>query len=135
VQIITWEDRTDRIGQELYNNTSSALTNIINTVAPPISAHETLELWLSHPMTGYAGVEGVVYRAWMGILEQTESGELVIVWSPPATVDGKGEGERGIHPVDGFEEGWGVAKREIGDAKGREEKEPKGRKQNGEYLV
>jgi hypothetical protein len=86
-------------------------------------------------MTGYAGVEGVVYRAWMGILEQTESGELVIVWSPPAAVESKEEGERGIHPVDGFEDGWGIAKREIGDVKGREEKEPKGRKQNGEYLV
>jgi uncharacterized protein YheU (UPF0270 family) len=33
-------------------------------------------------MVGYSGVEGVIYRAWVKILEQTESGELVIVWSP-----------------------------------------------------
>lgn len=126
-RIMTWT-YTDQIGQELYNNTSSALNNIINTVAPPISAHETLELWLSHPMTGYAGVEGVVYRAWMAILEQTESGELVIVWSAPESATGT---ERGINPVDGFEKGWQVASGEIKSTKGREEKDPKGRKQNG----
>ena len=122
------EIRTDFIGQDLYNNTSSAFNNIINTVAPPISAHETLELWLSHPMTGYAGVEGVVYRAWLAILEQTESGELVIVWSPPDSATGT---EREINQVDGFDKGWEVASGEIKNTKGREEKDPKGRKQNG----
>jgi len=121
----------DDIGQDLYNNTSSALNNIINTVAPPISAHETLELWLSHPMTGYAGVEGVVYRAWLAILDQTESGELVIVWSPPESATGT---ERGINQVDGFEKGWEVASTEIKNTKAREEKDPKGRKQNGRSL-
>jgi len=118
----------DNTGQDLYNNTSSALNNIINTVAPPISAHETLELWLSHPMTGYAGVEGVVYRAWLAILDQTESGELVIVWSPPESATGT---ERGINQVEGFEKGWEIAAGEIKSTKGREEKDPKGRKQNG----
>jgi hypothetical protein len=84
-------------------------------------------------MTGYAGVEGVVYRAWMAILEQTESGELVIVWSPSSSHSENGE--RGIHPVEGFEEGWKVAQREIGGTKDREDKDPKGRKQNGKSSL
>ena len=109
--------------------TSSTLTTILNTVAPPISAHETLELWLSHPMIGYAGVEGVIYRAWMRILEQTQSGELVVVWSPsPAVSEKEGESEgRSINPLDGWEKGWEIALAEIEGVKAREEKDPQGR--------
>lgn len=109
----------------MLNTTSSTLTHILNTVAPPISAHETLELWLSHPMVGYSGVEGVVYRAWTKILEQTESGELVIVWSPES--EGQDDGERAINPVEGWDEGWKRQQEEIDGAKAREEKDPKGR--------
>ena len=109
--------------------TSSTLTTILNTVAPPISAHETLELWLSHPMVGYAGVEGVVYRAWTRILEQTESGELIVVWSPsPRSADQPGEQEkRSINPLAGWEKGWERASGEMESVKGREEKDPQGR--------
>lgn len=64
----------------------------------------------------------------MAILEQTESGELVIVWSAPESATGT---ERGINPVDGFETGWEIASGEIKSTRGREEKDPKGRKQNG----
>jgi hypothetical protein len=76
-------------------------------------------------MTGYSGVEGVVYKAWTSILEQTESGELVVVWSPPASA--AGIEERGINPVDGWTPGWELTVKEIAEIKGREEKEPKGR--------
>jgi hypothetical protein len=41
----------------------STLTDILNVVAPPISDHEVLQVWLSHDMVGYEGVEGVVYKA------------------------------------------------------------------------
>lgn len=81
-------------------------------------------------MTGYGGVEGVVYRAWMSILEQTESGELVVVWSPPDPA--KDKKDRGINPVQGFAEGSKSAQSEVDGVKQREEKDPKGRKQNGQ---
>lgn len=76
-------------------------------------------------MIGYAGVEGVVYRAWTRILEQTESGELVVVWSAPESAEGLEE--RGMYPVEGWEAGWELAKKEVGAVKGREEKNPVGR--------
>ncbi|WVW79220.1 hypothetical protein I302_101186 [Kwoniella bestiolae CBS 10118] len=125
----------EKLRQDLVNTTTSTLTSILDTVAPPISAHETLELWLSHPMTGYGGVEGVIYRAWVRILEQTESGELIIVWSPPEkespSAEKEGEGEdgegRSINPIEGWEKAWELAKREIEGVKGREERVPKGR--------
>ena len=41
----------------------STLTDILNVVAPPISEHEVIQVWLSHDMAGYDGVESLVYRA------------------------------------------------------------------------
>ncbi|OCF31385.1 hypothetical protein I316_06990 [Kwoniella heveanensis BCC8398] len=124
----------EKLRQDLVNTTTSTLTSILDTVAPPISAHETLELWLTHPMVGYSGVEGVIYRAWVRILEQTESGELIVVWSPPAAVEGEktgsnaeNDGDRSINPIDGWEKAWVKAKKEIEDAMAREEKDPRGR--------
>jgi len=76
-------------------------------------------------MAGYAGVEGVVYRAWSTILEQTESGELIIVWSPEK--EGQDDGERAINPADGWEEAWKRQNAELEHVKGREGKDPRGR--------
>ena len=127
--LLLFETDVNWTGQDLLNTTSSTFTSILNTVAPPISAHETLELWLSHPMVGYSGVEGVVYRAWTRILEQTESGELIVVWSPE--VQGQDAGDRGIVPVQGWEKGWDRQEKEMDSVKAREDKDPKGRaKQN-----
>ncbi|WVO18301.1 hypothetical protein L204_106016 [Cryptococcus depauperatus] len=113
----------EKLRQELVNTTQSTLTTILDTVAPPISEHETLELWLSHPMKGYAGVESVVYRAWSRILEQTESGELVVIWSPSPT-PGDGElGERSINSVEGWDAAWQLTNKEIAAVKAREEEQ------------
>lgn len=38
------------------------MTDILNAVAPPISEHEVIQVWLSHDMQGYEGVETLVYR-------------------------------------------------------------------------
>lgn len=121
----------------MVNTTTSTLTNILNTVAPPISAHETLELWLSHPMIGYSGVETVIYRAWMRVLEQTESGEVIIIWSPSAIGDGEGGrddsnksdeyGGRSINPVEGWSKAWERSEKEIEAVKSREKNDPQGR--------
>lgn len=112
----------EKLRSDLLNQAGSTFTTLINTVAPPISAHETIELWFSHTMVGYDGVEGVVYRAWTSILEQTESGELVIVWSPPESSLPE---ERTLNPVEGWEAGWKSAQSETIALRGREEKNPK----------
>ena len=41
----------------------ATFTDILNVVAPPISEHEVIQIWLSHDMEGYDGVENLVYRA------------------------------------------------------------------------
>lgn len=109
----------DKLRSDLLNQAGSTFTTLINTVAPPISAHETIELWFSHTMVGYDGVEGVVYRAWTSILEQTESGELIIVWSAPETSLPE---ERSLNPISGWEGGWKSAQSEMVSLRDREGK-------------
>lgn len=49
-------------GKELKSTTLKSLTDLLNAVAPPIAEHEVIEVWLSHDMKGYDGVETLVYR-------------------------------------------------------------------------
>jgi hypothetical protein len=51
------------LGQDITRSGLSALTDILNAVAPPIAEHEVIQVWLSHDMEGYDGVETLVYRA------------------------------------------------------------------------
>lgn len=54
---------SSHIGQDFKKVGLSALTDILNVVAPPISEHEVIQVWLSHDMRGYEGTESLVYRA------------------------------------------------------------------------
>jgi len=75
----------------------STFNGILNAVAPPIAEHEVIQVWLSHDLEGYDGVESLVYRAFgrvnclmillpnnpltsplNQILEQVEGGDLVV---------------------------------------------------------
>lgn len=51
------------LGQDFKRVGLSTLTDILNVVAPPISEHEVIQVWLSHDMRGYDGIESLVYRA------------------------------------------------------------------------
>ena len=91
-------------GQELRNVGFSTLTELINAVAPPIAEHEVIQIWLSHDMKGYEGVESLVYRALARIMEQVEGGDLVVNRgneSRPA--EGTSGKERDIGAVEGLE--------------------------------
>lgn len=50
-------------GQNIQRVGLNTLNDILNVVAPPISEHEVIQVWLSHDMQGYDGVESVVYKA------------------------------------------------------------------------
>lgn len=57
-------------GKDFKSVGFAALTDILNAVAPPISEHEVIQVWLSHDLEGYDGVESVVYRAlsWVSLI-------------------------------------------------------------------
>lgn len=76
-------------------------------------------------MVGYDGVEGVIYRAWSTILDQTASGELVVVWSPS---ERELPTARTFNPVTGWDEGWKLSQEEMEALQAREAKNPQARK-------
>lgn len=53
-------------------------TTFLETVAPPISEHELVEVWLAYDMVGYTGLEALVYRAFARVMEHTETGQVVV---------------------------------------------------------
>ncbi|KAF9473312.1 hypothetical protein BDN70DRAFT_885975 [Pholiota conissans] len=68
----------DKLGQDFKRVGLSTLTDILNVVAPPISEHEVIQVWLSHDMQGYEGVESLAYRSLARVLEQVQGGDLVV---------------------------------------------------------
>ncbi|KAJ7597633.1 maintenance of telomere capping protein 1 [Mycena floridula] len=68
----------DKLSKDFKRVGLSTLTDILNVVAPPISEHEVIQVWLSHDMRGYDGIESLVYRALARIMEQVEGGDLIV---------------------------------------------------------
>lgn len=104
-------------------------TEVINAVAPPIAAHEVLEVTLSHDMIGFDGVADVTFRVLSRVMEEsqvlskgTEQQLIVnqarhdkvqptsaqVEATKPMTAEStpdEGE-ERDVKAVNGFEDGW-----------------------------
>ncbi|KAF8514510.1 maintenance of telomere capping protein 1 [Gautieria morchelliformis] len=117
----------DKLGQDIKSVGLSTFTDILNVVAPPISEHEVIQVWLSHDMRGYDGVESLVYRALAKVMEQVEGGDLVVNKgdeSRPKDVP-KGHPERDLGVVDGFDAAFKLAKANIDEMiKNNAEKAP-----------
>ena len=62
-------------GQDFKRVGLSTLTDILNVVAPPISEHEVIRVWLSHDMHGYDGIELLTYRSLVGVSFLSSSSE------------------------------------------------------------
>jgi len=72
-------------------------------VAPPISEYEVLEVWLSHDMKGYEGIESLVYRALARIMEQVEGGDLIVNRGDESRPKESGDAPRDLNAVEGLE--------------------------------
>lgn len=95
-------------------------TDMVNAVAPPIAAHEIIQVTLSHDMIGYDGISDVTYQVLAKVLEQVDSSgteqQLVVnkaqietPASKPKT-DGTAEQERDLNAVEGFPAAFRLAK-------------------------
>ncbi|KAG7528615.1 hypothetical protein FFLO_06038 [Filobasidium floriforme] len=103
----------ERLRQDILAGTSHALTELINTVAPPISEHEVVQVWMTHRMKGYDGVESVVYQGVMKMMEQTSSSELEVFFLPSPSTSGHDQSERSINPLEGWEAGWAAVEKDL----------------------
>jgi hypothetical protein len=74
LQSLVNKENIEKLGTGLKNLT----TTFLETVAPPISEHELVEVWLAYDMVGYTGLESLVYRAFARVMEHTESGQVIV---------------------------------------------------------
>ncbi|TFY82066.1 hypothetical protein EWM64_g1946 [Hericium alpestre] len=95
----------------------STLTDILNAVAPPISEHEVIQVWLSHDMNGFEGIESLVYTALTRcyqIMEQVEGGDLIVNKGNESKPKEESSNlKRELNAVEGFEEALKLAQANI----------------------
>lgn len=70
---------TKTTGGELRSMAIPTFTNLIHTLAPPISSHERLQIHVTHDLTGYPGVDPLVYAVFSRVMAQVEGGDLLVI--------------------------------------------------------
>ncbi|KAK6834091.1 hypothetical protein PG987_008785 [Apiospora arundinis] len=66
-------------GDELRHRALPAFTNILHTLAPPISSHERLLIHITHDLVGYPSLDPLVYGVFSRVMSQVEGGDLLVV--------------------------------------------------------
>ncbi|KIK98505.1 hypothetical protein PAXRUDRAFT_674417 [Paxillus rubicundulus Ve08.2h10] len=102
----------DKIGQDFKRVGLSTINDILNVVAPPISEHEVIQVWLSHDMTGYDGIESLVYRS---LAKQVEGGDLIVNRGEESRLKDSADSARDLNTVDGYEAAFKLAQASLDD--------------------
>ncbi|POR33186.1 Maintenance of telomere capping protein 1 [Tolypocladium paradoxum] len=66
-------------GDELRSRALPTFTNILHTIAPPISSHERLLIHITHDLVGYPSLDPLVYGVFARVMSQVEGGDLLVV--------------------------------------------------------
>ncbi len=53
--------------------------NILQTIAPPISSHERLQIHITHDLSGYPTLDPLIYSVFSRVMSQVEGGDLIVV--------------------------------------------------------
>ncbi|KNG52790.1 maintenance of telomere capping protein 1 protein [Stemphylium lycopersici] len=84
------------IGGELGKRAVPTFTNILNTLAPPISQHERLQIHITHDLIGYPSLDPLIYQTFAGVMAQVEGGDLMVIQrGSESTQRGSLDGYRG----------------------------------------
>lgn len=66
-------------GDELRHRALPTFTNILNTIAPPISSHERLLIHISHDIVGYPSLDPIIHGVFSRVMSQVEGGDLLVI--------------------------------------------------------
>ncbi|KAJ2903429.1 hypothetical protein MKZ38_009914 [Zalerion maritima] len=66
-------------GDELRHRAMPAFTNILHTLAPPISQHERLRIHITHDLIGYPSLDPLIYGVFSRVMSQVEGGDLMVI--------------------------------------------------------
>ena len=69
----------DIVGGELRSRALPTFTNIIHTLAPPISSHERLQIHITHDIVGYPSLDPLIYSTFSRVMAQVEGGDLMVI--------------------------------------------------------
>ncbi|TDZ16507.1 Maintenance of telomere capping protein 1 [Colletotrichum orbiculare MAFF 240422] len=67
------------LGDNLRQQALPTFTNILHTLAPPISSHERLLIHIAHDMVGYPSLDPLIYGTFSRVMSQVEGGELMVI--------------------------------------------------------
>ncbi|PVH98491.1 hypothetical protein DM02DRAFT_615768 [Periconia macrospinosa] len=67
------------IGGELQKRALPTFSNILQTIAPPISQHERLQIHITHDLIGYPSLDPIIYRTFSQVMSQVEGGDLLVI--------------------------------------------------------
>ncbi len=107
-------------GEEVTKVGKRGWTDIVNAVAPPIAAHEIIQVTLSHDMVGYDGISDVTYQVLAKVMEQVDSSgteqQLIVnkaqietpASKPKSSTDD--DNARDLNAVEGFPAAFRLAK-------------------------
>ncbi|EGX95505.1 hypothetical protein CCM_00159 [Cordyceps militaris CM01] len=66
-------------GDDLRHRALPTFTNILNTIAPPISSHERLLIHITHDLVGYPSMDPLIHGVFSRVMSQVEGGDLLVV--------------------------------------------------------
>lgn len=113
------------LGTTVTSRALPTVTNLLHTLAPPISEHEQLRIHLTHDLVGYPTLETVVFGVFERVMNQVEGGELMVVQrgsesrprtSLPTFAAGpwwKANEKRSVGACEGVREGLKLAKAQV----------------------
>ncbi|KAF2678898.1 hypothetical protein K458DRAFT_408591 [Lentithecium fluviatile CBS 122367] len=67
------------IGDELQKRALPTFSNILHTLAPPISQHERLQIHITHDLIGYPSLDPIIYQTFSQVMSQVEGGDLLVI--------------------------------------------------------
>lgn len=67
------------IGGQISSRALPTFTNILHTLAPPISSHERLQIHITHDFINYPPLDPLIYSTFSRVMEQVEGGDLLVI--------------------------------------------------------
>ena len=68
-----------RLGADLGSRALPTFTNILHTLAPPISQHERLQIHITHDIVGYPALDPLIHQSFSRVMAQVEGGDLLVI--------------------------------------------------------
>ncbi|RKF77946.1 Maintenance of telomere capping protein 1 [Golovinomyces cichoracearum] len=67
------------IGGQISSRALPTFTNILDTLAPPISSHEKLYIHITHDLINYPSLDPLIYSTFSRVMAQVEGGDLIVI--------------------------------------------------------